>query len=129
MANKPSVLVVDDEKNILTSLGRMLDLEGFEPIVAGSGRIALDKLSKQPVDAVILDVRMPDINGLEVLTTIRKTRPSLPVIMMSGHASLDVAVTAIQQGAHDFIEKPVHTDRLLVTLRPNAPRVGAAHVL
>ena len=116
MTNRPVVLVVDDEKNILTSLGRMLDLEGFEPIVAGGGRVALEKLSRRSVDAVILDVRMPDMNGLELLASLRKSHPSLPVIMMSGHASLDVAVTAIQNGAHDFIEKPVHTDRLLVTL-------------
>jgi DNA-binding NtrC family response regulator len=113
----PVILVVDDQKNILTSLSTMLDLEGFQPMVAGGGRVALDKLSKFEVDAVLLDVRMPDMNGMDVLAQVREKHPDLPVIMMSGHASLETAVLAIQAGAHDFIEKPVGTDRLLVTLR------------
>ena len=116
-AQRPTVLVVDDEKNILISLARMLDLEGFEAIVAGSGRIGLEKVALHPVDAVLLDVRMPDIDGLECLARLRKERPELPVIMMSGHASLEVAVNAIQNGAHDFIEKPIGADRLLVSLQ------------
>ncbi len=82
----------------------MLDLEGFRPIVAGGGRVAPDKLSRFEIDAVLLDVRMPDMNGMEVLATIREQHPGIPVIMMSGHASLDTAVNAIQAGAHDFIE-------------------------
>ena len=117
MARRPIVLVVDDEKNILTSLCRMLDLEGFQPEVAGSGPIALEKLEKSPCDAVLLDVRMPEMDGMQVLGEVRRRWRELPVVMMSGHASLDIAVQAIQAGAHDFIEKPVSTDRLLVTLK------------
>ena len=117
MARRPVILVVDDEKNILASLGRMLDLEGFEPVVAGSGRIALEKLGKQDVDAVLLDVRMPEMDGLTLLAKLQRSHQGLPVIMMSGHASVDVAIKAIQAGAHDFIEKPVGIDRLLVTLQ------------
>jgi len=117
MARRPTVLVVDDEKNILISVSRMLDLEGFDAIVAGGGRIALEKLATTAVDAVLLDVRMPDMNGLDVLARLRKERPELPVLMMSGHASLDTAVQAIQAGARDFIEKPISADRVLVSLK------------
>ena len=117
MPDKPTILIVDDEKNILTSLSRMLDLEGFRPVVAGSGRVALDKLADETADAVLLDVRMPDMDGVQTLAAIRETYPDIPVVMMSGHASLEVAVSALQAGAVDFIEKPVGMDRLLVTLR------------
>ena len=116
MARRPVVLIVDDEKNILTSTSRMLDLEGFEPVVAGGGRIALEKVETHPIEAVLLDVRMPDMDGLQVLDALRKSHPDLPVIVMSGHATVDIAIRAIQSGAHDFIEKPLGTDRLLVTL-------------
>jgi DNA-binding NtrC family response regulator len=116
MVLKPTVLIVDDEKNILISLSRMLDLEGFVPVVAGSARIANEKLQQQDIDAVLLDVRMPEVDGLAFLRELRAKRADLPVIMMSGHSGLDVAIEAIQAGAHDFIEKPVSTDRLLVTL-------------
>ena len=117
MPVRPVILVVDDEKNILISLARMLDLEGFQPIVAGGGRVALEKLASTPVDAMLLDVRMPGMSGLEVLASVRGSHPELPVVVMSGHASLELAVQAIQAGARDFMEKPISTDRLLVTLR------------
>ncbi|MEC8023050.1 MAG: sigma-54 dependent transcriptional regulator, partial [Myxococcota bacterium] len=116
MAKKPTVLVIDDEKNILVSLSRMLDLEGYIPLVAGSAHVARQKLARQQVDAVLLDVRMPETDGLTFLKELRKDRSDLPVIMMSGHSGLDVAIQAIRTGAHDFIEKPVSTERLLVTL-------------
>ena len=117
MSAQPTVLVVDDEKNILVSLSRTLELEDFGVAVASGGNAALEKLESSDIDAVLLDVRMPDMDGLELLGRIRERWPTLPVIMMSGHAALDVAVQAIQKGAHDFIEKPVGTDRLLVTLQ------------
>jgi len=117
MAHTPNILVVDDEKNILTSLSRLLKLEGFAPVVAGGGRVALEKLANQSIQAVILDVRMPDMGGEETLAAIRETYPEIPVIMMSGHGSLDLAVNALRAGAVDFIEKPVGTERLLVSLR------------
>lgn len=116
MAKKPTVLVIDDEKNILVSLSRMLDLEGYTPLVAGSAHVARQKLVRQQVDAVLLDVRMPETDGLTFLEELREDRSDLPVVMMSGHSGLDVAIQAIRAGAHDFIEKPVSTDRLLVTL-------------
>jgi DNA-binding NtrC family response regulator len=117
MSRLHTILIVDDEQNILTSLRRMLDLEGFGAVVAGSGRIALEKLEKEAVDAVLLDVRMPEMDGLQLLAQLKERWPQMPVIMMSGHSNLETAVLAIQSGAHDFLEKPIGTDRLLVTLQ------------
>jgi len=117
MTHTANILVVDDEHNILSSLKRLLELEGYSVLVAGGGRMALEKLTDQSVQAVLLDVRMEDMGGLETLEVIREKYPELPVIMMSGHSSLDVAVQALRTGAVDFIEKPVGAERLLVSLK------------
>jgi DNA-binding NtrC family response regulator len=110
------VLIIDDEQNILVTLSRALSLEGYETVVAGGGRVGLDKLGEQAVDAVLLDVKLPDIDGLEVLERIRAAEPELPVIMMSGHATVELAVRAVQRGARDFLEKPLSSDKVLVTV-------------
>jgi DNA-binding NtrC family response regulator len=112
-----TVLVVDDEKNILLSLHQALQLEGYKTELAGSGQLALDVLSARPVDAVLMDVKMPDLDGLTVLRRIQELNPKLPVIMMSGHGNIDTAVKATQLGARDFLEKPIARERLLVALR------------
>jgi len=112
-----SVLIVDDEKNILLSLNQSLQLAGYRTELAQSGQLALDVLSARPVDAVLLDVRMPDMDGLTALGKMLEARPTLPVIMMSGHGTIDTAVKATQLGARDFLEKPISRERLLVALR------------
>jgi DNA-binding NtrC family response regulator len=112
-----TVLVVDDEKNILLSLHQALQLEGYRTELAGSGQLALDVLAARPVDAVLMDVKMPDLDGLTVLERMLAIRPDLPVIMMSGHGTIDTAVKATQLGARDFLEKPIGRERLLVALR------------
>jgi two-component system, NtrC family, nitrogen regulation response regulator NtrX len=112
-----TVLVVDDEKNILLTLGQALQLEGYRTELAASGRIALDVLGARPVDAVVMDVKMPDMDGLTALAKIAELHPRLPVIMMSGHATIDTAVKATQLGARDFLEKPISRDKLLVAVR------------
>lgn len=112
-----SVLVVDDEQNILTSVSRALALEGHTVEVAGSAEIALQKLEKQSFDAILLDVQLPGMDGLEMLRELRKREISTPVIMMSGHATIEVAVEATRQGADDFIEKPIGSDRLVLSLK------------
>src|SRR5689334_7340334 len=112
-----TVLVVDDEKNILLSLHQSLQLEGYKTELAGSGQLALEVLSARPVDAVLMDVKMPDMDGLTVLRKIQELRPELPVIMMSGHGTIDTAVRATQLGARDFLEKPISRERMLVALR------------
>src|SRR5271165_770589 len=112
-----SVLIVDDEKNILLTLSQSLQLAGYHTELAQTGQLALDVVSSRPVDAVLLDVRLPDLDGLVVLERLLGLRPSLPTIMMSGHATIDTAVRATQLGARDFLEKPIARDRLLLALR------------
>ncbi|MBI5419150.1 MAG: sigma-54-dependent Fis family transcriptional regulator [Deltaproteobacteria bacterium] len=111
-----SVLVVDDEVNIRKSLQGVLSDEGYRVIPAETGELALDVLSKSLVDAVLLDVWLPGMDGLEALRHIRETYPMLPVIMISGHGTIDMAVKAVKNGAFDFIEKPISLDKLLITL-------------
>jgi DNA-binding NtrC family response regulator len=112
-----SVLIVDDEKNILLTLSQSLQLAGYHTELASSGQVALDVASARPVDAVLMDVKMPDMDGLTALGRLHELKPELPVIMMSGHGTIDTAVKATQLGARDFLEKPIARDKLLVALR------------
>ncbi|MBI5577306.1 MAG: sigma-54-dependent Fis family transcriptional regulator [Deltaproteobacteria bacterium] len=111
-----SVLVVDDEVNIRKTLEGVLSDEGYRVISAETGENALDAVSRSLVDAVLLDVWLPGMDGLEVLRRIREMYPLLPVIMISGHGTIDMAVKAVKSGAFDFIEKPISLDKLLITL-------------
>ena len=111
-----SILIVDDEKNILVTLSRALRVEGYEVDVAGSAQIGLEKAKTRSYDAILLDVQLPDLDGLEVLRLIKADREDVPVLMMSGHATVDTAVLATRRGAHDFLEKPIGSERLLVSL-------------
>ena len=119
-----TVLIVDDEKNILLTLNQALQLEGYKTELAAGGQLALDVVAARPVDAVLMDVKMPDMDGLAALQKVQKLRPNLPVIMMSGHGTIETAVKATQLGARDFLEKPISRDRLLLALR-NALTVSA----
>lgn len=113
----PTVLIVDDEKNILLTLGQALQLAGYQTELAASGKAALEIVAVKPIDAVLMDVKMPDLDGLAAIEKLSNLRPNIPVIMMSGHATIDVAVKATQLGARDFLEKPIARERLLVALR------------
>jgi DNA-binding NtrC family response regulator len=110
-----SVLIVDDEKNILLTLSRALRVEGYDVDVAGSGKLALERARAKSYDVILLDVRLPDLDGLEVLRQLRADQ-DVPVLVMSGHGNIDTAVAATQSGALDFLEKPIGTERLLVSL-------------
>ena len=110
------VLVVDDEPSILSTLKKALSLEGYEVDVAGGVGLAQQRLAARGYDVLLLDVALPDGNGLELLERLRTAGNDAQVIMMSGHATVDVAVRATRLGALDFLEKPVSTDRLLVLL-------------
>jgi two-component system, NtrC family, nitrogen regulation response regulator NtrX len=112
-----TVLIVDDEKNILLSLSQSLQLAGYHTELAQTGQLALEVAAARPVEAVLLDVRLPDLDGLLVLERLLALRPELPTIMMSGHATIDTAVRATQLGARDFLEKPIARDRLLLAVR------------
>jgi two-component system nitrogen regulation response regulator NtrX len=111
-----SVLVVDDEVNIRKTLNGVLSDEGYKVLLAENAEKAVDALSRSLVDAVLLDVWLPGMDGLEALRRIREMYPLLPVIMISGHGTIDMAVKAVKNGAFDFIEKPISLDKLLITL-------------
>ena len=113
-----TVLLVDDERNIQLTLSRALSMEGYSVEVAGGGREALDKIGALPVDVVVMDVRMPDLDGLSVLQKARETRPELPVVIMSGHGSIETVRSAFKLGASDYLEKPItEKEKLLVAVR------------
>ncbi len=113
-----TILIVDDEKNIRRTLQMVLGGAGFDSLEAGSAEEGLQLLEQQEVDLVILDLKLPKMNGLEALQQIRsRTEWSrLPVIVISGHASVAEAVEAVQMGATDFFEKPLDRDRVLVSV-------------
>ncbi|MBK9518028.1 MAG: sigma-54-dependent Fis family transcriptional regulator [Anaeromyxobacter sp.] len=111
------VLVVDDESNIRLTLARALSLEGHAVESASGGREALEKIAALPVDLVLMDVKMPDLDGLSVLRQARETRPDLPVIIMSGHGTFDTVRQAFKLGAQDYLEKPVEKDKLVLAVR------------
>ncbi len=119
-----TVLIVDDEKNILLTLQQSLQLAGYRTETASSGQQALELIAARVVDAVLMDVTMPDLDGLTVLERLLGQRPLLPVIMMSGHGTIETAVKATRLGARDFLEKPIGRERLLVALR-NALEIKA----
>jgi len=110
------ILVVDDEPHILTTLQKALTLEGYGVDVAGGVKVAEERLRKRSYDLCLFDVTLPDGSGLELLAHIRSSRLDTPVIMMSGHATIDTAVQATRLGARHFLEKPLNTDALLITV-------------
>jgi DNA-binding NtrC family response regulator len=113
---RATLLIVDDEPAILSTLRRALELEGYAVEVAGGGRIALEKVKARAFDAVVLDVAMADLDGMATLKALRELQPALPVVMMSGHATLSTAVEATRLGAVDFLEKPLSIDKVLITV-------------
>ncbi|MGW8267289.1 MAG: response regulator, partial [Longimicrobiales bacterium] len=111
------LLIVDDEESIGDALRQVFEYEGHEVRVARDGPTALEMMEDVRPDLTFLDVKMPGMDGLEVLGRIRGEDPQALVIMISGHGTIDTAVEATRKGAFDFLEKPLDTDRLLVTLR------------
>src|SRR6266542_2619162 len=113
-----TVLLVDDERNIQVILSRALSMEGYAVEVAGGGREALEKIAALPVDVVVMDVRMPDLDGLSVMEKAREARPELSFVVMSGHGSLETVRSAFKLGAFDYLEKPItEKEKLLVAVR------------
>ena len=111
MTKKIKILMVDDETQFRETTRKILEKKGFETIMAGSGREALDQLDQQP-DVVVLDVRMPDMDGNETLAELQKQSPGLPVIMLTGHGADDSARQALTHGAVDYLSKPCDIDLL-----------------
>ncbi|HON97021.1 MAG TPA: sigma-54 dependent transcriptional regulator [Bacteroidales bacterium] len=110
------ILIVDDEKSVRETLREMLEYEGYEVVEADSGLQALDLFSQQSFDVVLCDIKMPGMDGMELLEKILQSY-DIPVIMISGHGTIDTAVDAIKKGAFDFIIKPFDLNRLLISIR------------
>jgi DNA-binding NtrC family response regulator len=112
-----SILVVDDEKAIRDSLKMILEYERFEVAFSEDGPSALSQIAHRGFDLVLLDIKMPGIDGLRVLQEIKESQPDLPVIMISGHGTIETAVEATRRGAFDFLPKPLDRDKLLIVIR------------
>jgi two-component system nitrogen regulation response regulator NtrX len=111
-----SILIVDDEKAIQTSLQGVLEDEGYRVAAVGTGSEALGRLAEEVPDLVLLDIWMPGMDGLEVLAEIKRLRPDLAVVLISGHGTIETAVKATKLGAYDFIEKPLSLEKTLLAV-------------
>jgi DNA-binding NtrC family response regulator len=110
---KKKALVIDDEQIVLESVSALLTEEGFEVDVSLDGRQGLDWAIERNYDVVLTDIRMPDIGGMKVLRDVKRINPTLPVIMITGYASVESAVQAMKLGAAEYIEKPFEPEQLL----------------
>ena len=108
-----SLMLVDDEQRFLDTTGKLLRRRGLEPLTANSGLEALEKLNHEHVDVVILDVKMPGLDGLETLRRIKAGFPLIEVIMLTGHGTIDNAVEGMRTGAYDYLVKPCDLDELM----------------
>ena len=112
-----NIMIIDDEQSMLDTLGILLRSEGFDTQVHQNGREAMDRLGELKPDLVLTDIRMPAIGGLEVLETVRKWDAQVPVILMTAQASLQSAVTAVNEGAFYYLQKPFSNDELVALVR------------
>lgn len=112
-----TILIIDDEKSVRDAVKMILSYEKYEVALAEDGTRGLSILDAEPIDAVLLDVKMPGIDGIEILQTIKLRFTDMPVIMISGHGTIETAVEATKLGAFDFLSKPLDRDKLLITVR------------
>ncbi|MEI7420987.1 MAG: sigma-54 dependent transcriptional regulator [Prolixibacteraceae bacterium] len=111
------ILVIDDEKSIRNTLKDILGFEGYQVEIAENGIVGIELVKSVDYDIILCDIKMPDMDGIEVLEQIMQLKPESTIVMISGHGTIDTAVEAIKKGAFDFIEKPLDLNRLLITLR------------
>lgn len=118
------VLIVDDERSIRNTLKEILEFEKYDIDLAEDGLIALEKTKITVYDVIFLDIKMPQMDGIEVLEKMRANQIETPVVMISGHGNIETAVECIKKGAYDFIEKPIDLNRLLVVVRNALDKVS-----
>ena len=111
------ILVIDDERSIRNTLKDILEYEKYEVDLAEDGIKALEKVKTAEYDIILCDIKMPGMDGIEVLEKLGEITPDTPVVMISGHGNIDTAVDSIKKGAFDYIEKPLDLNRLLITIR------------
>jgi len=113
----PKILVIDDEKSIRKTLREILEYENFKVDEAVDGAEGSLMAEKEDYDIILCDIKMPKVDGMEALDRIQKSKPDTPIVMISGHGTIDTAVESVKKGAFDFIAKPLDLNRLLVTIR------------
>ncbi|MES2838510.1 MAG: sigma-54 dependent transcriptional regulator [Bacteroidota bacterium] len=111
------ILIIDDERAIRNSLKDILEYEKYKVEEAVDGADGIEKLTKNAYDLVLCDIKMPKIDGMEVIEKLQELAPETPIVMISGHGTIETAVEAVKKGAFDFIQKPLDLNRLLVTVR------------
>ena len=116
------ILVVDDEERIRSGCKRILTGKGYEVVTAENGQVALDILAKEPLDMILLDLKMPVMGGEEVLEITREKYPDIPVIIITGHGTVDTAVECMKLSAYDFLTKPFQIDQFLLTINRAAEK-------
>ena len=109
---KLTILVVDDEKNIREGLAGALELDGYSVLIAKDGEQGINLVNSNNIDLIITDLKMPKVTGHELLKYVSSSYPTLPVIVLTGHGTIETAVNAMRDGAFDFVTKPVNLDRL-----------------
>src|SRR4029077_4328583 len=110
------ILVVDDEESMRHFLAKTLRREGYDVVTAHDGPDALAAAQDRPPDLVLVDVRMPGMDGVAVMRSLRSTLPRLPVVLMTGYATVQHALTAMKQGATDYVTKPLRVDAVRATV-------------
>ena len=114
---KPRILIVDDDRSHCDIIANALDYEGYNTDIANNGKTAILKIQSDILDLILLDFKLPDMTGIKVLEKAREKNPPVQVVMLSGQGSIHTAVEATKMGAYDFLEKPISSDRILLTLR------------
>lgn len=114
---KAKILVVDDEEKIRSSLKELLDLEGYDVDAVEGGKEALDRVEEEEFDVMVLDLKMPGVDGLEVVRKAVHVSPSTRIVLLTGHGSLESAIEAIRNNVSDYLEKPVKTHELLTSIQ------------
>jgi two-component system, NtrC family, nitrogen regulation response regulator NtrX len=112
-----NILIIDDEKAIRKTLGEILSYEGYKMDEASDGEEGLRKFKEKEYDVILCDIKMPKMDGIEFLEKAKEANPDIPIIMISGHGTIETAVEAVKKGAYDYISKPPDLNRLLITIR------------
>lgn len=126
MSEAVRVLLVDDEESYVDTLKKRLSRRGLSVLTANSGEAALAILADNPMDVVLLDVKMPGMDGMEALTRIKEAHPRVEVIMLTGHANVDVAIRGMEQGAFDYLMKPAEMDDLYYKIQDAHKKITLA---
>src|SRR5690349_21701449 len=110
-----TILVIDDEKAIRKALNEILTFEGFKVDEAADGAEGIKRIEENTYDCILCDIKMPKMDGIEVLQKAQELKPDVPFIVISGHGNIETAVDAVKKGAYDYISKPPDLNRLLIT--------------